>query len=86
MKHERYLKVKNETGEEAYTYYIRKVYSKEFERDMYNVGISTRKRTSEIEDFSPSYEEAVRLMNYLYDEHVTVENLFLLSEEFIVSG
>lgn len=86
MKYERKLVVKNEEGEVEYTYYIVKRYSAQFGRDMYNVGIRCGEEKKEIEDFSPQRNDAVRLCDYLYRENVSLNNLFLLSEEFIVTG
>ena len=85
MEYERRLIVKKEEGEVEYSYYVIKKYSREFECDMYNVGIETGGEKKEIEDFSPERSEAVRLCEYLYRENVSPGNLFSLSEEFIVT-
>lgn len=85
MEQEKTVKVIKGREEKLYTYYIRKKFSNEFERDMYNVGIKSGEQVAEIEDFSPSEKEAEALCNYLYKENVTPDNLFLIAEEFIVT-
>ena len=85
MTYERKLKISKNGGEEEYTYYVVKKYSVEFGCDMYNVGVRTKSERKEIEDFSPDEKEAVRLCDYLYNENVSVNNLFSQSEEFIVA-
>lgn len=85
MEYEKDLKVVKDGVEVVYTYYVRKKYSGEFECDMYNVGIKTNMAKKEIDDFSNKLDEAVRLCEYLYKENVSMDNLFLVAEEFIVT-
>lgn len=85
MIYERKMKIMKHSGEVKYTYYVKKKYSTEFGCDMYNVGIRTDSEVKEINDFTPDEKEAVRLCDYLYEENVTVNNLFSRSEEFIVT-
>jgi len=85
MIHERKMKITKTGGEVRYTYYVEKKYSIEFGCDMYAVGIITDNECREINDFSPDVSEAIRLCDYLYDENVTVNNLFSQAEEFIVT-
>lgn len=83
--HEKSMKIVKGGDEKEYTYYVKKQYSEEFGCDMYAVGVKTKDEKSEIKDFSPDEKEAVRLCDYLYDENVSVNNLFLQAEEFIVN-
>lgn len=85
MIYERKMKVTKKGGEVSYTYYVKKKYSVDFGCDMYNVGIKADDEYKEINDFSPDEKEAVRLCDYLYEENVTMNNLFSQSEEFIVT-
>ena len=52
---------------------------------MYNVGLRVGERKNEIENFSPDINEAIRLCDYLYNENVSMKNLFSIAEEFIVT-
>ncbi len=70
---------------EVYTYYVTEVYSNDFNCRMYNVGVVVGKRKKEIENFSPDINEAIRLCDYLYNENVSLKNLFSIAEEFIVT-
>ncbi len=70
---------------EVYTYYVTEVYSNDFNCRMYNVGVVVGKRKKEIENFSPDIDEAIRLCDYLYNENVSLKNLFSIAEEFIVT-
>ena len=85
MKLEKKLTITKGERVVKYVYYVKKVYSKEFECDMYNVGVKTDDKQIEINDFSPSLHEAEMLCDYLYDENVSPDNLFLAAEEFIVT-
>ncbi|MBR5535334.1 MAG: hypothetical protein IKU60_01665 [Clostridia bacterium] len=85
MIYERQLTVEKDGIRKYYIYYVKKVYSEEFCRDMYNVGIEAPCERQEINDFSPNRDEAVKLCKYLYDENITVKNLFSAAEEFIVT-
>lgn len=85
MLYERKLKITKSGDTEGYTYYAVKRYSEEFGCYMYNVGIKSRGSKKEIEDFSPEESEAIRLCDYLYEENVSVNNLFSAAEEFIVA-
>lgn len=84
MLYKRQLKITRDKGEEEYIYYVAKHYSEDFDCDMYNVGIRCNGKVKEINDFSPDEDEAVRLCDYLYQENVSINNLFSRSEEFIV--
>ncbi|MBQ8003351.1 MAG: hypothetical protein IJ297_07915 [Clostridia bacterium] len=86
MKYEKNLKIIKNGYEEEYVYYVKECYSEEFKCQMYNVGIKSAYRKKEIDSFSPSREEAERLCDYLYDKNVDIESLFLMAEEFIVTG
>lgn len=83
MQYEKQLTVEREDERVVYVYYVRKNSASEFECEMYNVGISSNAEKGEIEDFSPSFNEAVALCDYLYKENVTPANIFLMGEEFL---
>lgn len=85
MIHERHLTVTKNGWEMRYIYYVRKRFSEEFACDMYNVGIKTKDERREIDDFSSDRDEAVKLCEYLYNENITINNLFSAAEEFIVT-
>ncbi len=85
MEYEKSIKVIKDGCEEVFTYYIRKIFSQEFECVMYNVGIESARRRKEIDCFSPSFNEAKKLCDYLYGKNVTEESLFCVAEEFIVT-
>lgn len=83
MQYEKQLTVTKDNEKVVYTYYVKKTKSREFECDMYNVGIKTKGEKEEIKDFSPSEEEAAALCDYLYQSNATPENIFLMGEEFL---
>lgn len=85
MQYEKILKITKGKREVSYHYYVREYKETDFDCKMYNVGIYTHNEKEEIEDFSPSLEEAVRLCDYLYSLNVSPENIFLMGEEFITS-
>lgn len=81
---ERELTVKRMKKEVKYIYYVKKNEETQFDCTMYNVGIKNPWEKEEVEDFSPSYEEAVGFCNYLYENQVVPKNIFLMGEEFIL--
>ncbi len=83
MQYEKHVKVVKENREEEYCYYVKENEKTLFDCKMYNVGIINKDNKAEIEDFSPSFEEAVELCDYLCNETVSVKNIFLIAEEFI---
>lgn len=85
MEYERKLETVKAGEREEYLYYVKKKPNSFFGCVMYNVGIVKGKRKKEIDDFSPSLDEAKKLCNYLYEENVTPNNLFVVAEEFIVT-
>lgn len=85
MEHARKIKIIKEGKESNICYYVKRKGKSQFGCVMYNVGIKTESETKEIDDFSPSLEEAIGLCDYLYHENVSAGNLFLAAEEFIVT-
>ncbi len=83
MVYEKRVKILSEEGEAVYTYYIKRNYSVEFECLVYDVGIEVNGKRKEIGNFSPDFEEAERFCDYIYREHVSQANLFLIAEEFL---
>lgn len=82
MKYEKILTIKKDY-EEVYRYYVIKNTENEFGCDMYNVGVAKGDDKREIENFSPSLTEAKELCDYLYNENISINNLFSAAEEFI---
>ena len=85
MTYKKELQLIKGATKEGYTYYVTEVYSNDFNCRMYNVGVAVGKRKKEIENFSPDINEAIRLCDYLYNENVSLKNLFSIAEEFIVT-
>ena len=83
MQYEKQLTVEKDSEKVVYVYYVKKNTNSEFDCEMYNVGIKAFGKVREIEDFSPSFTEAVSLCDYLYEENVTPANIFLMGEEFL---
>lgn len=85
MHYEKKLTVEKNGKKKEVVYYVKKKASEIFECDMYHVGIREGKKATEVEDFSPSEEEAVLFCNYLFDNNVSGQNIFLMGEEFILN-
>ena len=64
-------------------YFVKKMFSDEFNCDTYAVGVSEDGKISEIKDFSISFESAKEFTDYLWRQNATGETLFLLGEEFL---
>lgn len=85
MTYKKELTIRKGAVKDVCTYYVTENYSEEFCCRMYNVGVKVGERKKEIENFSPDINETIRLCDYLYNENVSMKNLFSIAEEFIVT-
>ena len=86
MQYKKELTVTKNGKREVYVYYVRKAYSENFSCEMYNVGIISEGKATEIEDFSLTENEATLFCDYLYENNATWKNIFLMGEEFILNS